>query len=147
MSRRREIQGAIQDVLKAATVRGQTTPFFKTVNRGKITALAERPAALILSLDWKDAMRGSIDAVRQTFTLVIAVLVDNADGNEDSASDAMEEGIAIVQAAMEADRRIRDLVIRVTPLGGSDTGLEEAMPILGSTLLYEVEYERPRGQP
>ena len=121
--------------------------FFKTVKRGQLAQIAEKPAALIKTVDWSDQMVGGVDAVRQKMRLVLAILLDNENIDANVLNDLMERGLAKVQRALENDRKLKQLVIRLTPLGGAETTLEEVVPMADTTLMYEIEWERPRTEP
>lgn len=121
--------------------------YFKTVKRAQMAVNAEKPACLIRTMDWTDELIGGVDSVRSRVRLVLLVILDNADIDGDVLSDRLEYAVALVQRRMETMRKLGGNAITIMPIQGFETALDEVGPFATTALVYDVLFERNRGEP
>ncbi|MFZ2643670.1 MAG: hypothetical protein WA117_21945 [Verrucomicrobiia bacterium] len=139
---------AVRAALAAVTDAGGSA-FFKTVKRGsKVLEGDPRPAVTFKRKGWQSEPKGTTDEITTVAHYQINVLIDNPGTNEAAMESAYETAIAAAETAMETINNGRThKTFRAFPQAGVDDVADEQLPQCAASLLYEIRFDRPRGEP
>lgn len=146
MSVRKDILIAIANAIKGIQ-NGQQEPMFKTVRRGALPPDPDMPAAVIKKVAWSSQLRSDGTETRDTLRVAVGIMVSNANTDANVASDSLEDATAAVQGVIETDPTLRKMIVRLRPIGGAEDVVAELIPNANDGIEYEIEYDRPTGQP
>lgn len=143
---------AVARAIRAAlvTVKGADgNAFFKTVKQGsRVLEGDARPAVTFRRKGWQSETKGSTDEITTIAHYQINVLIRNEGTGEEAMEAAYETAIAAAECAIETinDGKAHK-TFRAFPQAGADDVAEEQIPQCAASLLYEIQFDRPRGEP